>query len=130
MAQVKIYGLRSTLERVRSELSNAIHNSVTIALQYPAEKRFHRFILLEQNDFVYPADRSNEYIILEISIFEGRSAETKKNLIQQLFENIHLSTGIALNDIEITIFETPKSHWGIRGKPADELLLPPTSGRF
>ena len=123
MAQITIYGLRPTLERVRSELSDAINQSVMMALQYPVEKRFHRFILLDQVDFIYPADRSNEYIILEISIFEGRSAAAKKHLIQQLFENIHSSTGIAEQDIEITIFETPKSHWGIRGKPGDELSL-------
>jgi hypothetical protein len=27
------------------------------------------------------------------------------------------------NDIEITIFETPKHNWGIRGLPGDELNL-------
>lgn len=93
------------------------------ALQYPVEKRFHRFILLDQADFIHPSDRSDEYTIIEISIFEGRSAEAKRNLIRQLFENIHSSTGIAEQDIELTIFETPKSHWGIRGKPGDELSL-------
>jgi len=35
-----------------------------IALQYPVEKRFHRFIPLDQIDFIYPADRSRDYIIL------------------------------------------------------------------
>lgn len=123
MAQIKIYGLRPTLERVRSELSDAIHKSVMVALQYPAEKRFHRFIMMDKIDFVYPADRSNEYIVLEISIFDGRTVEAKKHLIQQLFKNIPASTGIAEKDIELTIFETPKSNWGIRGKPADELAL-------
>lgn len=123
MAQITIYGLRSTLERVRTELSDAIHESVMSALQYPVEKRFHRFILLDQADFIHPSDRSDEYTIIEISIFEGRSAEAKRNLIRQLFENIHSSTGIAEQDIELTIFETPKSHWGIRGKPGDELSL-------
>ncbi len=123
MAQIKIYGLRHTLEKVRSELSDAIHKSVMVALQYPVEKRFHRFIMLDQVDFISPADRSKDYIILEISIFEGRTAEAKKHLIQQLFENIPASTGIAEIDIELTILETPKSSWGIRGKPGDELAL-------
>ena len=123
MAQIKIYGLRHTLERVRSELSDSIHKSVMVALQYPVEKRFHRFIMLDEVDFIYPADRSEDYIILEISIFEGRTAEAKKHLIQQLFENIPAFTGIAAIDIELTILETPKSSWGIRGKPGDELAL-------
>ena len=30
---------------------------------------------------------------------------------------------IDLNDVEITIFETPKENWGIRVENADELQL-------
>jgi len=30
---------------------------------------------------------------------------------------------ISENDIEITIFDTPKFNWGIRGLPGDELAL-------
>ncbi|WP_171250042.1 tautomerase family protein, partial [Acinetobacter baumannii] len=44
-------------------------------------------------------------------------------LIQTLFRNIEEQCKIASQDIEITIFETPKENWGIRGKNADELLL-------
>ena len=75
MAQIKIYGLSLTLNRVRAELSDSIHNSIMAAFQYPAEKRFHRFIALEKDDFISPPDRSSNYIILEISIFEGRTVE-------------------------------------------------------
>jgi len=123
MAQIKIYGLSNTLNRVRANLSDSIHNSIMVAFEYPAEKRFHRFIAFEKADFIFPADRSSNYIVLEISIFEGRTVEAKKHLIQQLFENIPKATGIAKNDIELTIFETPRSNWGIRGMAGDELSL-------
>ncbi|MFI7884359.1 tautomerase family protein, partial [Acinetobacter baumannii] len=63
------------------------------------------------------------YIIIELSMFAGRSPATKKQLIQTLFRNIEEQCKIASQDIEITIFETPKENWGIRGKNADELLL-------
>ncbi|ENA36207.1 MULTISPECIES: tautomerase family protein [Pseudomonas] len=123
MAQVKIYGLRRNLEAIRSELSEAIHASIVEALQYPLEKRFHRYILLDELDFLYPADRSERYIILEISMFEGRSVSAKKQLIHLLYKKIMSATGITPQDIEITLFETPKHNWGIRGKPGDELGL-------
>ncbi len=123
MAQIKIYGLRTTIDRVRAELSDSIHKSVMVAFEYPVEKRFHRFIALETGDYIFPADRSDNYIVLEISIFEGRTVAAKKHLIQQLFENIPKATGIAKNDIELTIFETPRSNWGIRGMAGDELSL-------
>lgn len=123
MAQIKIYGLSSTIDRVRAELSDSIHKSIMVAFEYPKEKRFHRFIRLENDDYIYPSGRSDDYIILEIFIFEGRSVEAKKLLIQQLFKNIQDATGITQNDIELTIIETPRSHWGIRGVAGDELSL-------
>jgi hypothetical protein len=96
---------------------------VVDALEYPADKRFHRFFPLEREDFVHPADRSDRYTIVELSMFEGRTVEAKKRLISLLFERLEAQCGIAPQDLEITIFETPKASWDIRGKPGDELAL-------
>ncbi len=52
-----------------------------------------------------------------------RSVETKKSLIRGLFARLESGCGIAPQDVEITIFETPKHNWGIRGAPGDELAL-------
>jgi phenylpyruvate tautomerase PptA (4-oxalocrotonate tautomerase family) len=123
MAQIKIYGLDSSLDKNASNLSNAIHSAVIKSLSYPPEKKFHRFISLDESRFVYPSDRSENYTIIEVSMFEGRSVDAKKELIRLIFKNIEEHVEIAPHDIEITIFETPKSNWGIRGVVADELEL-------
>lgn len=123
MAQIKVFARRQTIERHRAALSEAIHRAVMQALAYPAEKRFHRFIGLEAEDFLYPDDRSESYLIVEIGMFEGRSTEAKKALISGIFANVTEATGIAAQDVEITIFETPRGNWGIRGVPGDELAL-------
>ena len=123
MAQIKIYGLKSVLAARTLALSDAIHASVIEALQFPPDKRFHRFISLDKEEFVYPADRRDDYTIIEISMFEGRTSDAKKALIRLLFENITNRTGISPTDVEITIFEIPKANWGIRGQPADELTF-------
>ena len=121
MSQVKIYAMRSSLDKHRVALSTAIHQSVVEALNFPVDKRFHRFIALEREDFIFPAERSENYTIIEISMFEGRSAEAKKSLLCALFANIEKACGIKPHDVEITIFETPKENWGIRGVPGDDL---------
>lgn len=123
MAQIKIFARRETIATHRTALSDAIHGAVMAAFAYPPEKRFHRFIGLDAADFIYPADRSAAYTIIEISAFEGRSVDAKKALIRELFDRIPAATGIAAQDIEITIFETPRHAWGIRGLPGDELGL-------
>ena len=123
MAQVTIYGLRSSLEHGRAALSEAIHASVMQAFEYPPEKKFHRFIALDKADFIYPPDRSDRYTIVEFSIFEGRSVEAKKLLIRLLYQRVPQLAGISPQDLEITIFETPRHAWGIRGLPGDEVGL-------
>ena len=123
MAQVKVFALRATIEAHRSELSEAIHESVMEAFRYPRTKRFHRFIALEPEDFVYPGDRSDRYTVIEVSVFEGRSVAAKKALVRALFRNVEERCGIDAHDLEITIFETPRANWGIRGVPGDELEI-------
>ena len=63
------------------------------------------------------------YTIIEISMFEGRSVETKKYLIRLLFKRVHQQLDILPQDLEITITETPKHNWGFRGMPGDEIEL-------
>ena len=123
MSQVKIYGLRSSLNQYKAALSNAIHQSIVEALSFPTDKKFHRIIALDSDDFLFPADRSDKYTIIEISMFDGRSVDAKKALIRALFANIERDCGIKPHDVEITITETPKVNWGIRGMPGDELAL-------
>jgi phenylpyruvate tautomerase PptA (4-oxalocrotonate tautomerase family) len=123
MVQVKIYGLKTPMMAHADLLSAAIQNAIVEALLYSPEKKFHRLIGLEKSEFIYPADRSENYTIIEIFMFEGRSIETRKSLIRLIFANIEREVGIRSQDIEITIYETPKHNWGIRGLCGDELAL-------
>ena len=123
MAQVKIYGHRSELEPIQQQLSDVLHGCIIDVLHYPADKRFHRFIKLDAGDFYYPEGRSERYTIIEISMFEGRSVEVKKALIRAVFERFESELGLPPADVEITLFETPRHNWGIRGLPGDELTL-------
>lgn len=123
MAQVKIYGLRDRLDPIKGRLSDIVHASIVEALDYPVDKRFQRFFPLDAADFFFAADRTEQYTIIEISMFEGRTMEAKKQLIRLLFQNISAELDIATQDIEITISETPRHNWGIRGLPGDELTL-------
>jgi phenylpyruvate tautomerase PptA (4-oxalocrotonate tautomerase family) len=124
MAQIKIYGLREQLEPVRAQLSDVIHSCVTEALKFPRDKCAQRFFHLERADFYYPASASEKYTIVEISMFEGRSVETKKQLIRLLFERVCAQADRLPNELEVTITETPRHNWGFRGLPGDEVGLP------
>ena len=64
MSQIKIYGLRTNLKDIKQKLSDVIHNCIVESLSFPKNKRAHRFINLEKDDFFYPEGRTDEYIII------------------------------------------------------------------
>lgn len=123
MAQVKIYALKNTIKEKREILSDVVHTTIVNALKIPEDKRFQRFFSLEQADFIYPAPRSEEYLIIEIYLIQGRNKETKKLLIKQLFENLNTQMNLSLQDIEIVIIESPAENWGFRGVNGDDANL-------
>jgi len=123
MAQVVIWAHRAVLPQRRAQLSSAIHGAIMAALEYPADKRFQRFVPLDAEDFIHPDDRGDDYTIIEISMFEGRSEAAKRKLIAELFERVQLEAGVPPQSLEITITETPQVNWGIRGQNAADLAL-------
>ncbi len=123
MAQIKIYGVKEKLNLIKGTLSNVIHSCMMEALEIPPNKKFHRFFPMDKEDFYFASGRTEAYTVIEISMFEGRTVEAKKQLLKLLFERINSDLSISPLDIEITIFETPKHNWGIRGFPGDELAL-------
>lgn len=118
MAQVKVYGRRDVWAGRQREVSDLIQACLVSAWGVPEDKRFHRFLLLEADDFVCP-QRSERYLIIEVVCFTGRSDHAKRALIREIYQR----SGYDPQDVEITIIEMPQVNWGIRGVPADELTL-------
>lgn len=123
MGQIKIFGIKNELHPIRETVSAIIQECMFEAFQYPKKKRAHRFIYMEEDSFYYFEGRTQKHTIIEINAFEGRSIEAKKKLYQLLFEKFENQLQITPMDLEITLFETPKHNWGIRGKSGDELSL-------
>ena len=120
---ILIYGNRENLVPIRAELSDVIHSCMQSVLGMPEDKRAHRFIPMESEDFYYPGGRTDAYTVIEINMIEGRQIETKKALIKALFAEIEKNLGISPVDVEITINEQPDHCWGFRGITGDEAKL-------
>jgi phenylpyruvate tautomerase PptA (4-oxalocrotonate tautomerase family) len=123
MAQVKIYGVAEKLIPVRERLSEVIHACVMEALEFPRDKRAHRFFPMDRENMLHPAGRSDAYTIIEITMIEGRTVEARKKLIRLLFDQIRAQVGIDHQDLEICIQESPAHNWGFRGMHGDEVQL-------
>lgn len=117
---IVIYGIKEYLDPIKAQLSDVIHGCMQSVLGMPEDKRAHRFMPMEKEDFYYPGDRSDAYTVIEINMMAGRQAETQKNLIKSLFREIEQQLSIRPVDIEIVIKEQLPHQWGFRGMTGDE----------
>jgi phenylpyruvate tautomerase PptA (4-oxalocrotonate tautomerase family) len=120
---IRIYGIREQLNPIKAQLSDVINQCMVEALEYPENKRAHRFFPMDSEDFYTPEGRSDAYTVIEISMMSGRSVEARKQLIHLLFKRIESNLGISPIDVEITLFECPPENWGFRGMTGDEAKL-------
>ena len=123
VAQFKVYGRDEVLRPLRGALSDALHAAAVDVLGLPAAKRFHRFFPMSAEDFPTPEGRSERYTIVEVLMFAGRTTATKKAFYRRLYRDFEAHLGIDPVDLEITVVETPRHDWGIRGRAGDELTL-------
>jgi len=117
---IVIFGIKEKLNPIKAQLSDVIHGCMQSVLGMPEDKRAHRFIPLEKEDFYYPGGRSDAYTVIEINMMAGRQVETQKKLIKSLFKEIESQLSILPIDIEITIKEQAPHQWGFRGITGDE----------
>ena len=118
---IVIYGIKEELNPIKEKLSDVIHECMKSVLGFPEDKRAHRFIPMDREDFYYPGGRSDAYTVIEINMMEGRQIETQKNLIKSLFQEIERQLLILPVDVEVIIKEQAPHQWGFRGMTGDEV---------
>ena len=124
MPQAKIYGIREHLVPVRDAMSEAVNESISIALAFPRERRLQRFFPMDREDFIYPPhERSERYTIIEIETFAGRSKDVLKTLVREIYRRVPAATGIEPRDLDVIISEQPRHAWGLMGECGDDIAL-------
>ena len=70
-----------------------------------------------------PPDKGENYTLVEITLFAGRSLQAKRAMYKAIVRRFE-ALGIAASDVIIVLNEVPLENWGIRGgKPASEVDL-------
>jgi phenylpyruvate tautomerase PptA (4-oxalocrotonate tautomerase family) len=93
------------------------------ALQVPEHDRQIRFIEHRPEHFHVPPGKSENFTLVEITIFAGRSINAKRSLYQSIVKNLG-AVGIDPEDIFIVLNEVALENWGVRGGvPASEVDL-------
>lgn len=107
----------------KKAMLDGIHNALVEAIKIPDSDRRQRLYELDEQHFERTG-RTGQYMIIEITMFKGRTFEAKKALYTAIVRNLEADPGIPGGEITIVIHEPPLENWGIRGgKPASELDL-------
>ncbi|MFT4265998.1 MAG: tautomerase family protein [Xenophilus sp.] len=101
----------------------AVYLAQREALQLPAHDRQIRYVAHRPEHFHVPPGKTENYTVVQITMFAGRSIEAKRRLYLLLVSNLG-ALGINASDIFIVLHEVPLQSWGVRGGvPASEVNL-------
>jgi phenylpyruvate tautomerase PptA (4-oxalocrotonate tautomerase family) len=115
MPLVRISMLNHFSDARVGEINDAIHGGLVDAIQIEDWDYFHRVDTYEKRDFIFPDFKSQNFMIIEIHLFPGRSDEQKQQIFQSVCSRLN-RIGIDENDVFIELIEQPNAHWGIAGK--------------
>lgn len=123
MPNVRIEVKRSWPSEQRKRFVEAIHAAMVEALKIPPHDKLIRFVEHRPENFVSPPGSSENFSLVEITLFSGRSLDAKRKLYEGIVGRLG-ALGIEFVDIKIVLYEVPMENWGVRGGvPASEVEL-------
>jgi phenylpyruvate tautomerase PptA (4-oxalocrotonate tautomerase family) len=98
----------------KQALLDAAHAALVEALHIPDHDRTQRIMEHARDDFELPPGSSDDFVLVEVTMFAGRSRQAKRHLYQALVRNLG-RLGVAPTDVFVVLHEPPMDNWGIRG---------------
>jgi len=124
MPLVKVEIIKGKSQQYKKDILDGIHQALVEAFKIPDYDRMQRLHEVEAEFFEVSPSKTEQFTLVEITAFKGRSLEAKKELYSLIVKNLAKSPGIKGDDIIIVLYEPPLENWGIRGgKPANEVDL-------
>jgi len=104
-------------------LMEAVYQAQREALKVPEGDRQIRYIEHKPEHFAVPPGKTENYTLVEIALFPGRTLDAKRHLYRSIVRRFG-ELGIAPSDVFIILYEPPLDNWGVRGGlPASEVDL-------
>jgi len=84
------------------------------ALQIPEATLWIRLCERKEENFLIPPGRSDDAVLIEVSLIAGRSAEKKEALYRAIVEQLARDPGVSPDDVCIVVYEPPAENWAER----------------
>ena len=98
-------------------IADGIHEAIA-GVGFPEKDRFQKIHRLSKEQFIYDdrhpnldESRTEQFVLIEITISFGRSIEFKKDLLTRIINNLKEKPGIAPHNIMVLFVETARENW-------------------
>lgn len=123
MALARIEILEGRTREEKRGMVEAVRAALSEALRAPADDPLVRLSEYAREEFSlpYPDRHSDHYALVEVTMFKGRSLETKRRLYDAIVRGL-VSFDVPADDVLIVLHEPAMENWGVDGgTPASEV---------
>ncbi|KJK28970.1 tautomerase family protein [Paenibacillus polymyxa] len=116
MPLTRIVTLKGRPSKEKTQIGEVVLQTVVDKLHVPANDRFLIIEELDRENLSFDPtcldiERSDGFLIIQITLNIGRSDEVKKDFYAALAEQLHQKIGIRKEDVFINLIEVTKENW-------------------
>ena len=116
MPLVRVDIIKGKTPEYKKNLLNCIHEGLMETIGIEDWDRFQRIVEIDKVDYETSPDKTDDFMIIEITMFKGRTREQKKALIETVTDKLVETLEIRPTDVFIVIHEPADENWGLGGK--------------
>jgi phenylpyruvate tautomerase PptA (4-oxalocrotonate tautomerase family) len=116
MPLVRILLREGKPESYLQKIGDAVHRALVETASVPAQDRFQLISEHSRSQFIYDPEylnirRSDELIIIQITLNQGRTLQVKKALFAKIAGLLHHELKVRKEDVLINLVEVAKENW-------------------
>jgi 4-oxalocrotonate tautomerase len=101
-------------------VADAIHDALVAQANVPPDDRFQIIHQIDETSLIaHPSyggvNRSNDLIVVKITLNAGRTVEIKKNLYADITQRLGKAADVRPDDVMICLVEVVKENWSFGG---------------
>ena len=116
MPLVRVDIVKGKSKEYKKVLLDSIHEALKDSIGIEDWDRFQRIVEIDKEDFEFPGSKTDNFMIIELTVFPGRSREQKKDAIEMITRRISERLTVHPEDVFIVFNEHPFENWGMGGK--------------
>jgi phenylpyruvate tautomerase PptA (4-oxalocrotonate tautomerase family) len=114
VALVRIEILDGWSPEAKQGLLTGVRDAVVASLRVPADDPTVQLFELPREHALLPGHASDRYVLVTVTMFAGRSLDTKRRLIEAVTRNV-AALGVDREDVDLVLHELPVESLGRGG---------------